>query len=1019
MKSRQEIESLSRQKLKRQLLLILLCVMVISIAAAIILVNVIPTESTQSEKKDPPEILEGESVYNNYPIAYPTIQESQIQTIIVTNKASYKNDYNEGSENIPKTSYMLSRDELADGKFVLSYQDKEGKLHAYYPDIVEKEASFDYESLYSIEGNDGYGRIYKLTYLCVAIELPYFTDRIAFAPEGEERDAQFKKFGLNSEDSTEIVFTYKYTEKDENGKSVEKLATKKVVIGKKNVTGIGYYFMVGDVVDGNVVYRPYVYNSMADYYNYAMLGFYSYVNSILVSAGLAEDSSFEPYLTTDYKQWVNKITGMPEGEGEIPEIPADSSVVVYTDVFTPLESKLDVPDSEKEDGVIYDSDVSEENRDGYIKDLKEKVEIDLSNKKNYERLVNALVGKKLGRFENGVTVTLTSDSKTIDFGEGDSLEYNYEIIEIEAILTDSEDITTEGMTIGQNDLIRVAYYLTVGGNRVSNIPYHGIVDLSNAAFAAQTIEALRASAIGELLGPITLTVDYTEENSVPMQIKYVIDEIVAIYDTKGKQISRIAEDSLVYYRWYISVNGENQGYENGYVDFSDKESEISQRLKNSLLGRELEKNLSITFLDKTAHCEFVMDFITYNVTEAEYFVTSELVSAFRFQNNSQRDPFYGESIYENTADNKYSLYAINSTACEAVVKMLGGIGETTGSSQGLIGIETVAVGITPQIKQDYGLYKNTIYFELPRGIIVRDSGDDETIDDYDQYSKLGFTLYISDEVYDTETKSYIRYVGSDLYDIVAKVSADKLAFLKYNFVDFWARRSLMMFDVEYLESMKVEFLMEDLKGSYEFAIPNASKGEYTFEVRVKESCEHTDGCGCAETLLREILAENGYKVTTLTDIYNETLKNEEGVLYNSLGDALYSKSSYDTAGVGYFREIMGILYATGYQGTLTPEEQEATLASSPLLMRISLKLDLKKAPNASENTYVYEFYRCDDRRIMVRLYEIDKEGNVFNGKDVTDFYVSTFAFKKIVGNYFALLNGQRFDSETAYPDLSK
>ena len=275
-------------------MLILLCVMAVSIVAAIILVNFIPkneeeTDSTTANKVEVPEILEGEALYNNYAIAYPTVQESQIVAIKITNNASYKNDYNT-EEQAPKTSYTLMRDEMMGGKFVLYYEDKDGKTQVYYPDVVEQDLSFDYESLYAIEQNDGYGRIYKLTYLCVALELPYFTDRIELAPEGEARDSQLKGFGLDEESCTTISFIYK----DADGKE----KNRKIKIGDKNVTEVGYYFMVDD--------RPYIYNSMANYYDYAMLGFYSYVNSILVSAGLEEDSSYEPYLTTDYKQWLNE-----------------------------------------------------------------------------------------------------------------------------------------------------------------------------------------------------------------------------------------------------------------------------------------------------------------------------------------------------------------------------------------------------------------------------------------------------------------------------------------------------------------------------------------------------------------------------------------------------------------------------------------------------------------------------------------------------------------------------------------
>ena len=229
----------------------------------------------------------------------------------------------------------------------------------------------------------------------------------------------------------------------------------------------------------------------------------------------------------------------------------------------------------------------------------------------------------------------------------------------------------------------------------------------------------------------------------------------------------------------------------------------------------------------------------------------------------------------------------------------------------------------------------------------------------------------------------------------------------------------MMFDVKFLEEMKVEFMMDDLKGSYSFSIPHASKGDRTFEVRAWENCEHPDGCGCAETKLREMLKDSKIKATTLTAIYNKYLADSEKVYYNSRGDVLYGVNSYDTAGVGYFRSLMAILYATGYEGALDKDEQDAALQSAPLLMRISLSLDMQSASNTTDNTHVYEFYRCDDRRVMVRLYEVDSTGAMTSDGDVTDFYVSTLAFKKIVANYFALLNGETFDSETAYPDLSK
>lgn len=995
-------------------MLILLGLCVIFVASAIILVNVIPDGDEETTKKDPPEILEGESVYNNYPIAYPTMQESQIKEIIVTNKATEKDKYENG-EDAPKTTYRLIRYDKMNGQFVLSYDDGSGE-ELYYPDIIGSDLTFDYESLYSIEQNDGYNRIYKLTYLCIALELPYFTDRIELPENEAERASMLRGFGL---DDPNAEITFKYEDSDKNK------ITRRVRIGDKNVTGLGYYFMVDD--------RPYIYNSMANYYDYAMLGFYSYVNSILVSAGLPEDSAYEPYLTTDYKQWANKTF---DEEGT--EIKSGSTVLLYSDILLPLEATLDKAKAEKEpDRFIYDGDVPESSKDGYIKEESSLAEIDLSNKELYSRFAKALQGKRLGAFDREIIVTLTSDAKGIDFGELTKIKYDYEIIEIEAIVTDGEDITESAEKIGNNSLIRVAYYLSVGGERVSNIPYHGVIDLSDGIFDAEKVNRIRELTIGKLSENerITLSVDYTKENAKKINISYKIKAVLGIYDKNGNKISKVTEASQVIYRYALVVDGKEQDYETDVIDFANDKGEIVDAIKEKLLGKTVSNKYDFVAYEYAAYCERVQDFMTYKVSRLDSFITSELISAFRFQNNSARDPFFGESIYENTMDNKYSFYAINSSTCEAVAKMLGGIGDTTGQSEGLVGFETVAVGLTPEQKKFYGLYAHTVYFELPRGVIVIPSGSDEVVDDYDWYKTLGFTLYISEEKYDEELGTNIRYVGSDLYDIVAKVSADKLVFLNYNFVDFWARRSLMMFDVKYLDEISVEFNMEDLAGEYIFDLshrtgyivgnqltftePESYKDVYNYiTVNVAKRCHCEGECKCTETKLSQMIDERDGDRVPLHSLYNKYITEGDGVAFSN-GTAYIG---LDTAGTSYFRDVMRILYATQYAGVLTAEEQAEALSEAPMVLRITVKLDKEKAPNTSKDSHVYEFYRCDDRKVMVRQYRIDKNGDkVINGdtSEVTDFYISSFAFKKIVANYVALLNAERIDMEVPYPEMSK
>lgn len=1021
MKSRQEIIRLSRQKQKRRLLLILLCVMLVSITAAIILVSIMSGDDPSGTKADPPEILAGESLEGNYPLAYPSVQESQIQRIIITNKASYKDYF--GEDKAPKTSYALVRDEDLDGKFVLYYENKDGKTEVYYPKVADEDVTFDYESLYSIEQNDGYGRIYKLTYLCVALELPYFTDRIALLPEGEKRESQLRGFGL---DDPQAVISFDYV--NEN----EETVTRNIKIGDRNATGFGYYFMVTEETksaDGTKIeYRPYIYNSMAEYYNYAMLGFYSYVNTILVSAGLEEDSSYEPYLTTDYKQWKNnkiEAAGTP--------IEKDSTAIVVADVLTPVESRADKTEYEKDkDRFILDEEYNSDNTgkyaDGYLKGEYSSTEIDLSKKDGYEKFAKALVGQTIGVFGENIVVTLHTDTKNLFLDENTaSVTYTYEITEIEAIVTDGADVTAAGTAVGDNNLVRVKYRLKINGKSASSISQHGVIDLSNTKLDSTAVNAIRAAKIGELSSPISLTVVYTAENSISKNIKYVVDEIIEIYNEKGKLVNIVTDKCQVYYRYCFYINGVKTEYETGAVNFATDTSESANKLKAIFVGKDITKNeevknLGIKLFEYTSYYEYMQDFMTYNVKEVKAFVVSKLISAFAFQNKSDRDSFYGESIYENKLTDKNSIYAINSTTCETVVKMLGGITDNSNASDGLVGIENVAVGITPEMKDRYGLYAHTVYFELPRGVIVIDSGDGDTLDDYSQYQKLGFTLFISDKTFDAELGIYVRHVGSDMYNVISKVDASKLEFLNYDneetaFVEFWARKSLMIFDIKNLEDLKLEFLMDDLKGSYEFHVPHESKGDNTFDVRVFETClvsgtdKHADNCGCKLTKLSELKGDN------LSKLYTEYFVTEGERYLNGAGQLLFTPGSYDTAGVGYFREFVGGIYSTGFDGYLTSAEQQAAL-NSPLLMRMSVKLDQETAENTTTDLHVYEFYRLDDRRIAVCQYQADEKGNVTTAK-VTDFYITTLAFKRIVGNAFAVLNAEVVDQDVAYPEVSK
>ena len=118
----------------------------------------------------------------------------------------------------------------------------------------------------------------------------------------------------------------------------------------------------------------------------------------------------------------------------------------------------------------------------------------------------------------------------------------------------------------------------------------------------------------------------------------------------------------------------------------------------------------------------------------------------------------------------------------------------------------------------------------------------------------------------------------------------------------------------------------------------------------------------------------------------------------------------ESLGSSYFRELLLMLYCTDYEGMLTEEEQTAARDLNKRLLRMELKM------TSSQNSYVFEFYAIDSVRTMVSIHRENPNGDVTLGP-VSDFYISSFAFRKIVKNgFFDLLNGVKIDGDTAYGD---
>ena len=115
----------------------------------------------------------------------------------------------------------------------------------------------------------------------------------------------------------------------------------------------------------------------------------------------------------------------------------------------------------------------------------------------------------------------------------------------------------------------------------------------------------------------------------------------------------------------------------------------------------------------------------------------------------------------------------------------------------------------------------------------------------------------------------------------------------------------------------------------------------------------------------------------------------------------------DYTGTYFFKELLGIMYSTMYVDTYTDEEQDAILAGERIAS-ISFRL------RNDSYSYVYEFYRASDRRVLVKIYQQSPTGETT--AYVADFAISTAVFKKIMGGFETILNAGEVSGDTPYFD---
>ena len=995
-----KVEKTRLQK-KHLVSITLLLAFAIALTVSLVLTSVLSDTGEGDELvSEITEVLPGEARQNGLPMAYPAVTKKlQISFVQIKNKDGEFGIYHYEGDSYHTLFYV-----------------KDGETIPYYPEIVSEDPDFDYTDLFAIESGDGIGRYSLVDYLCSAIQMPYFDQRVAFEKDPEKLAVQLEEFGLSEGKAKTIEVSYT----DDLGNSVRRL----IKVGDVGVVGTGYYFTVANVYmdsNGNRVVdeRPYIYSSLNNYFGYAESNISKFIKPLLVSEGLPEDNGQEPFLTTGYSQWLNTLYECTCNEGCAGESCTKCDCGKYkTDNTSKVIVFADTVES------IVDPSTSDSSSDGYVHTSGRLTELDLNSyrellealkkkqdfvptieSRNYERMLNLLAGRGIGSV--GESVSIYAANRFIDVGDG-KVTYQYNVSAIEAIITEMGDVTEKGASAADGyNAIKVTYTVTVDGKPISAHALHAVIDFRYSKIDSAAEAALRAAKIGDDLD-ISFSVDYSEENAIIKSGRIEITEILEIFDSEGKTSDYVNADSIVRFRASVFVDGESVGETTLALELANAVDGIQLKMKNRLIGKRVGP-VDLRVDEYNACYEYMLGVTTYDIDRIEYFVNRELISSFAFKNASDRDPYYGESLYESLFDDgdKRNLYGLSSGVCETVVKILGGLSDESSSATaaGLSGDKVVAVGLTPDVMKDYGLYAHTIYFELPRGITAYEPEDGneingEILDHYSSNSQLGFNLYISEVDPDTN----MRYIGSDLYDIVTRVPAEDFAFLKYDFETFWARRNIILMQITSIDNLEVEFLMTDVYGKYNFDL---SPVENSTAIRVHLTSEGE----CSDSKFKDYMADSSkpqsYGGASLTNLY---------LHMSDATEEEHKSAAPDSLGSASFRDAMRMIYFISYVDILPDEIREEAPSSDDLVMKMKLDIVEKDGTAASEvKDYVYEFYRIDDRRVRVSIHQVDVDGNRLT-ESVDDFYISTFAFKKIVNAFTGILNAEVIDITDGYKD---
>lgn len=804
-------------KKKKLILLILLALAVVLTVLYFAVVRPIVNRS-QNKTLEPVALLPGEGYYkiqsetNQIPVMFPPVDRSELYEIRILNKEQTYGFTHYLSNGKDYFTMWTEGAEDANG-------DGKPDRTVYLPELARMNGNFDYTTLY-----DETSKIPMMIIAAGSVNFKnrvYIRERDAADPnDDEEYDRVLRRYGL-SDDDHPVSYEITPLMRDDRGNLMYYDADGNLYCTDGDKTAPKYWNAIALKTSG----YDYENTPTVDVTgkNLSVLGVGDdQVIRVYVGEMLPDESGY--YLRLDGRDVVYSTGTTTVGkivyqtlayyiQPRLAQAVEDQNAELYTPsfrIFTGTGEKSDA--ITPSDTVVFTSSYARKN--AVLTDKSGALALGSSGALPAD-LVAGLVGKSVGD-----SIPLLYGTTAEPFWEiTSSRKTEYEIYSVAAIIRDGEYLT-DNAVVSEEDTV-ICTYAADGRSAI------GMIDLTTAPEAlANVIVGLAVGTDFDEPRP-SATVDFSDAPTFEEAI-FQVQSIMAYatnaafnaglteWDKSRKLETQTAKlpssGSLGYVEITCSVkrNGVLAVYENVIVclDGGNGSLALDQMATAIRLSDAESGNLVLGYRDDGVKTTVKMpadpfsSFVVYRDFKIEGVYGTDEVVGVAYVNDTERNIFYGGSAYEITSPADRTVYSVNNDNLMNVLQ------EVFEEAKGSI---TVAVGLTKENFDKYGLGAHVVYFEMPLGVTYRDG----TTMDVGIRDRVGFHLYVSER-----QEGDFYYVASDLYGIVvrASISDSDFSFVDWEFASMWVDDQMLLLNLTNVRDITFRINYDDLKETHGFAV---------------------------------------------------------------------------------------------------------------------------------------------------------------------------------------------------------